>query len=169
MSRENANSGNRCSNCGGRMRLVNVTWVNRFPTSLAGLNGSSVSRHKNPPQSTAQEMMCTCCSQRTPMADRKVTKAKKAPKEKVKKAKVQENVKRERAESEAKSPKKHRRVRIKGIVRFIKFLIFLAVVAAIVYFGYLYKDTLIGYWEPLSAVYKKIEELIAFVKGILKI
>ena len=154
MSRENG--GNRCLNCGGRMRLVNVTWINRFQTPEASLYDSSVSRRKAKlgikPRLSAQEMMCTCCGQRTPILGGKTQKAKKVKKEKVK--------------NESKNNKKQRKANKKGIVRFIKFLIFLAIVAAAVYFAYQYKDVLIGYWEPLTGVFAAIDELIAFVTNL---
>jgi len=156
MSRENAKSGNRCVNCGGRMRLVNVTWINRFQTPEASLYDSSVSSRKAKlgivPRLSAQEMMCTCCGQRTPILG---GKSKKVKKEKVK--------------PEGKNNKKKRKTKKKGIVGFIKFLIFLAAIAAIVYFAYQYKDILIGYWEPLEGVFATVEKLIAAVKGFLKL
>jgi len=165
MSRENAKSGNRCANCGGRMRLVNVTWVNRFQAPEASLYDSSVSNRKAKlgiaPKLSAQEMMCTCCGQRTPIGGGKSKKP-----VKVKKAKVKNDNKNNKNN---KNNKKQRKAKKKGIVGFIKFLIFLVAIAATVYFAYRYKDILIGYWEPLAGVFAVIEKLIAFVKGLLKI
>ena len=150
MSRENG--GNRCANCGGRMRLVNVTWINKFQTPEASLYDSGVSNRKAKlgivPKLSAQEMMCTCCGQRTPILGGKSKK-----------------VKPEKVKPERKNNKKKRKSKKNGIVSFIKFLIFLAAIAAIAYFAYQYKDILIGYWEPLAGVFAKVEELITFVKG----
>ena len=161
MSRENAKSGNRCVNCGGRMRLVNVTWINRFQTPEASLYDSSVSSRKAKlgivPRLSAQEMMCTCCGQRTPVAGGKVTKAKESKAKTVKPKKVT---------SEVKDSKKRVKVKRKNIVRLIKFLIFLAAIAVTAYFAYCYKDTLIGYWESLEAIFGKVAELIARLRGI---
>lgn len=153
MSRENAKSGNRCANCGGRMRLVNVTWVNRFQTPEASQYDSSVSRRKallgNMPKLSAQEMMCTCCGQRTPLLSGKPAK-----------------VKKEKVKNDNKNTKKQRKTKKKGVVRFIRFLIFLAIVAVAAYFAYQYKDVLIGYWAPLADVFAKVEELIAFIQKL---
>ena len=153
MSRENAKSGTRCPNCGGRMRLVNVTWINKFQTPEASQYDLSVSRRQKKAESSAQQLMCTCCAQRTPITVGKAEKRAKIKNGKVKKVAAK------------KESKKAKRAKKTGVVRFIKFLIFLAIVAAAVYFAYSYKDTLLGLWAPLADVFQKIDELIAFVQG----
>ena len=57
--------------------------------------------------------------------------------------------------------KKARKQRRKRIGRIIKFVIFLAIVAAAVYFGYQYKDTLLGYWETFMGFINSIGEMIS--------
>ena len=144
MSRVIAKSGNRCPNCGGKMRLVNVNWVNKFQTPEASRYDQCVSRRKAlrkaAPKSITQEMMCTSCAERTPLSakEAKLIKSKKNP--------------------------KARKIRRKRIGRLIKFLIFLAIVAAIAYFGYKYKDTIMGYLEPVKGIIDKIKDLIAKFK-----
>lgn len=146
MSRVNAKSGNRCPNCGGRMRLVNVTWVDRFQSPEASQYDQSVSRRKAllkiAPKLTTQEMMCASCAQRSPLSAKEVKKIEK----KAKKNKLD---------------KKARKQRRKRIGRIIKFVIFLAIVAAAVYFGYQYKDTLLGYWETFMGFINSIGEMIS--------
>ena len=74
MGRKNRNNenhcANRCPNCGGRMRLVNVTWIDRFQTPEASQYDRSVSHRKallgNIQQVSTQELMCNCCGQRFP-------------------------------------------------------------------------------------------------------
>lgn len=134
MGLKNANNGIRCANCGGRMRLVNVTRINKFQTPEASQYDISVSYRKamlgDVFRSTVQEMMCTCCGQRAPLSIRKPAKAGKPAKvEKAKKVKE-------------KKSKKERKAKRKRIVGFIKFLIFLAVVAVAAYFAYQYQDVL---------------------------
>ena len=61
---------NRCGVCGGRMRLVNVTWINNFQTPEASLYDSSISSRSVVPvgaRTSAQELMCTCCGLRAPL------------------------------------------------------------------------------------------------------
>lgn len=154
MSRENAKSGTRCPNCGGKMRLVKVTWINKFQTPEASQYDLSVSRRKKKSEASAQQLMCIHCAQRTPITAGKAEKSVKVKNGKVK------NV------ASKKDNKKAKRAKKKGVVRFIKFLIFLAVVAVVAYFAYKYKETLIGYWEPLATVFEKVGKLIDFVKGL---
>ena len=149
MSRVNAKSGNRCPNCGGRMRLVNVTWVDKFQSPEASQYDQSVSRRnallKIAPKLTTQEMMCTSCAERSPLSIKEAKLAKgKAAKAKRKKL-----------------DKKARKLRRKRIGRVIKFVIFLAIVAAAVYFGYQYQDTLLGVWETIVGFISSIEEMIS--------
>ena len=79
MSRENEN---RCPNCGGRMRLVNVTRINKFQAPEASLYDSSVTRRKtllgNLPKLTTQELMCFCCGHRIPFTGKITAQIKKA-------------------------------------------------------------------------------------------
>ena len=154
-------SENRCSNCGGRMRLVNVTRINKFQTPEASLYDSSVSHRKallgNLPKVTTQEMMCVCCGQRAPLSGKittKVTKAKKA-----KKAKKVTNANSNES-NEKKQSKKLTRAQKKVIACLIKFLISLAIVAVGVYFAYQYKDVLLGYWQSIRGIVGKIETLV---------
>ena len=154
MSRENAKSGRRCPNCGGRMRLVNVTLVDRFQAPEASQYDLSVSRRKASRKKasplTTQEMMCASCAQRSPLwgDTKKPAKVKKVKGNKVK------------------NENKSRKTKKKRVGRFIKFLIFFAMIAVAAYFAYQYRNVLIGYWEPLAGVFKKVEELIAYIKGI---
>ena len=161
--------GNRCANCGGRMRLVNVTWVNRFKTPEAALYDNSVSRRKAKlgikPRVSAQEMMCTCCGQRTPILSKMAAKGSKGRSTKQEAKQVQQvqqvqRVQRVRGEKS----KKGKKVSVKRVVAIIKFLIFLSAVAVIAYYAYQYKDVLWGYYETAEGIIAKIQELIAKFK-----
>ena len=46
MSRKEVLADNRCPVCGGKMRLVNVTWVNTFQAPEADQYDRSVSRRR---------------------------------------------------------------------------------------------------------------------------
>ena len=162
MSREKANSGKRCANCGGRMRLVNVTWINRFQAPEASLYDSSVSRRKAKlgivPKLSAQELMCTCCGQRIPFfgGKTKTVKKEKVEKQKAEKQKV-EKVEKQKVEKSKKRNKKR-------VVAWIKFLIFLIAISVIAYFAYQYKDVLLEYWKTAEGIIGKIQDLIAKFK-----
>lgn len=157
MSRKNTNSGNRCVNCGGRLRLVNVTWINKFQSPEAALYDKSVSRRKAKlgikPRLSAQEMMCTCCGQRTPYMGKKVAKAKSTKKQ------VQQVYQARNEKS-----KKGNKVSVNRVIAIIKFLIFLVAIAAIAYYAYQYKDILLGYWETAKGIVAKIGELIEKIR-----
>lgn len=145
MSRKKKNSGcccaNRCTNCGGRMRLVNVTWIDRFQSPEASQYDLSVSRRKamlaNTQQKSTQELMCTCCGQRVPIIGAPI---------KMKKKK-----------------KKSGKAKKSGFARFIGFLIFVAIIAVGVYFAYEYKEDLIKFWKPFEDVFNTIDDAVEYV------
>ncbi len=147
MSRENAKSDNRCPVCGGRMRLVNVTWVNTFRTPEASQYDLSVSNRKAlfgaTPASSSQEMMCFSCSRRSPIANGKVEKVKKE-----KKVKKQED----------KEEKKKKKNYIGSLIGWLIFLVFLAVTA---YFVYKYRDVINGYINKIVELFYKVKDFIA--------
>ena len=157
MSRVNTNSGKRCANCGGRMRLVNVTWINKFQTPEASQYDRSVSYRKamlgDVFRTSAQEMMCTCCGQRAPISIGKSAKAGKPVK-----AKKTAKVKKEKKTKEKKS-RKERRARRKCIIGFIKFLVFLIIVAIIAYFAYQNQEVLNTAFEQVKNILEKLNLL----------
>ena len=162
MSSENAKNGSRCPNCGGKMRLVNVTRVNQFQTPEARLYDSSVARRKNLPQLSTQELMCTCCGQRAPISSGK-TKRVELPKTETK-------IKREKkakVKNEQKRTRKPRKDRKKVVARLLKILIPLAIIAVIAYFAYLYKDALIDFVNAFFDLIEKIRQLVAWIKDLL--
>ena len=135
MSRREENMNNRCPVCGGRMRLVNVTWVNTFQTPEAEQYDLSVSRRKAlrkkaAAATTSQEMMCSSCCRRTPLANEKGKVTKKS----VKKATKQ--VKKERKN------KKKRGGSVFGTI------LLLAILAALGYLGYTYFDEIVAFLQP---------------------
>ena len=158
MSRENTNIVRRCTNCGGRLRVIRVTRINRFQTPEASLYDSNVSRYKKKSEASAQELMCTCCGRRFPLFGGITTKSKK------KKQKLIKEV----VKQETNVSKKRPKVKVKRVVRIVKFLIFLAALAAVAYFAYQYKDILIEYWESLVSVLQKIQDLVAYIVDIFK-
>ena len=150
-------SENRCSNCGGRMKLVNVIRINKFQAPEASLYDSSVSRRKallgNLPKLTTQEMMCVCCGRRVPFTG-------KIPVE-VKKAQTTKSVKpKEDQKKTVKTAKPVIRTRKNMTVFAIKFLIFLVAMAVLAYFAYQYKDVLLTYWQTANGIVGKIEKLV---------
>lgn len=145
MSRKKKNSGmccaNRCTNCGGRMRLVNVTLIDRFQSPEASQYDLSVSRRKamfaSTQQASTQELMCNCCGQRVSIVGAPI-KMKKKKSGKAKKS---------------------------GFARFIGFLIFVAIIAVGVYFAYEYKEDIIKFWKPFENVFNTIDDAVEYVKN----
>ena len=135
MSRKEEKMNNRCSICGGRMRLVNVTWVNTFQTPEAEQYDLSVSRRKTSRKKAAaatasQELMCASCCRRIPLADEKGKVTKKT----VKKAKKQEK--------KEKKNKKKRGGSVFGTI------LLLAILATLVYLVYTYFDAIVAFLQP---------------------
>lgn len=140
--------GNRCVNCGARMKLVNVTRINTFRAPEASQYDVSVSHRKAGSfiQPSVREYLCTCCGYRIPAEAAKVVKEKRKAKGKTQSAQT---------EATKKSEKK------KGRVGFwIKLLIFLVIVAVIAYFAYQYKDTIMAYWDKFMGIVDKAKGFI---------
>ena len=131
MSRKEEKMNNRCPICGGRMRLVNVTWVNTFQTPEAEQYDLSVSRRKTLRKKAAaassQEMMCFACCRRTPITNKNGKVTKKAVK------KVEKQVKKNKKKS--------------GGSAFGTILL-LVILAALVYLGYTYFDAIVAFLQP---------------------
>ena len=131
MSRKEEKMNNRCPICGGRMRLVNVTWVNTFQTPEAEQYDLSVSRRKTLRKKAAaassQEMMCSACCRRTPITNKNGKATKKAVK------KVEKQVKKNKKKS--------------GGSAFGTILL-LVILAALVYLGYTYFDAIVAFLQP---------------------
>ena len=143
---------NRCGVCGGRMRLVNVTWINNFHTPEASLYDSSVSSRSAVPagaRTSAQELMCTCCGLRAPVGYT-------APGAVV--AKKEKKVK----EPLTKKQLKKRKQRIKNI---IKLLVFLAILAVAAYFAYKYRSRIMPYAYKAWDLLKKVKDILV---GLIK-
>jgi len=142
---------NRCGVCGGRMRLVNVTWINNFQTPEASLYDNSVSSRSVVPvgaRTSAQELMCTCCGLRAPLGYvNPVSVEKKAKKVK---------------EPLTKKQLKKRKQRIK---RIIKWAIFLLILAAIAVVAYKYRVQLMPYLQKAWSLLKKAKDLLV---GLIK-
>ena len=148
MSRKEEKMNNRCPICGGRMRLVNVTWINTFQTPEAAQYDLSVSRRKALRKKVApvssQEMMCSSCCRRSPIADEKgkPTKAAKKVKKEIKKDK---NIKKKKK---------------KNVGRIIRWIFFLAVVAVIAYFAYKYSDVIGEYANKAVELFNTVKDFI---------
>lgn len=162
MSRKVVKSDNRCPVCGGRMRLVNVTWVNRFSAPEASQYDLSVSRRnallKKAPKTSSQEMMCFSCSRRLPLDKDALKKAKKAAKKaekQSKKANNQDNSNNNTANNN--NNKKSHKTRVGSIIRSIIFLVLLAVTA---YFVYTYRNILLGYVDKAVELFNKAKEFV---------
>ena len=154
MSRKEIVGANRCPVCGGKMRLVNVTWVNRFNTPEASQYDMSISRRKAlfgaTPVTSAQEMMCFSCSRRSPIGDVKVEKVKKA--KKVKKHEQNED-------TENKTNKKSKKNRI--IADLIGWIIFLIVLAISAYLVYKYREVIHGYIDSFLGLIDRAKNFIS--------
>ena len=165
MSRENEN---RCPNCGGRMRLVNVTRINKFQAPEASLYDSSVTRRKtllgNLPKLTTQEMMCVCCGHRIPFTGKITARVKKAASAKS----VKPNNNQKKNVQKSSKPQKPTNVKKIVIVFLIKFAIFLAALAVLAYFAYQYKDVFLGYLETAKGMVGKLERLVEKVRGLVE-
>ena len=162
MSRKVVKSDNRCPVCGGRMRLVNVTWVNRFSAPEASQYDLSVSRRnallKKAPKTSSQEMMCFSCSRRLPLDKDALKKAKKAAKKaekQSKKANNQDNSNNNTANNN--NSKKSNKTRVGSIIRSIIFLVLLAVTA---YFVYTYRNIILGYVDKAVDLFNKAKEFV---------
>lgn len=144
MSRKDVNGSNRCPICGGKMRLVNVTWVNTFRTPEANQYDLSVSNRKamlgNAAMSSSHEMMCSNCCRRSPVENPNAKDVKKAKRAAKKAAKAERK-------------KSH----VGAIIGWIIFLIILVVT---VYFVYKYRDVLNGYIAKIGELFNKAKELI---------
>ena len=131
MSRKEEKMNNRCPICGGRMRLVNVTWVNTFQTPEAEQYDLSVSRRKtlrkNAAAASSQEMMCSACCRRTPITNKNGKVTKKAVK---------------KVEKQVKKNKKKRGGSAFGTI------LLLVILAALVYLGYTYFDAIVAFLQP---------------------
>ena len=140
MSRVNAKSNNRCPVCGGRMRLVNVTWVDRFQAPEASLYDRSISRRKSLLPVSSKEMMCFSCSRRTPVSGAKLKKVKKVEKvekiEKVEKRKVEKQ--------DNKQDKKNKK---KGGGSIFGHILFLAILAITIYLVVTYREIILAYLQ----------------------
>ena len=169
MSRKVVKSDNRCPVCGGRMRLVNVTWVNRFSAPEASQYDLSVSRRnallKKAPKTSSQEMMCFSCSRRLPLDKDALKKAKKAAKKAEKQSKKAEKQS-QKANNQDNSnnntannnnSKKSNKTRVGSIIRSIIFLVLLAVTA---YFVYTYRNILLGYVDKAVELFNKAKEFV---------
>ena len=148
--------GNRCANCGAKMRLVNVTRINTFRTPEASQYDLSLSHRKagGIVQSSSREYLCNCCGYRIPAEAAKAVKIAKEKKVKEKKEKVKKQTTPEAAEK-----KKER------IIGWIKFFIFLAVVAVCAYFAYKYRDTITNYYHQFMDLLGKVKELIDKIRS----
>ena len=133
MSRKNAMSDNRCPVCGGRMKLVNVTWVNRFCTPEATQYDLSVSRRQSAPITSAQEMMCFSCSRRLPLSNKKDSK----------KVKAEKPIKNTYAKNTAKNTAKKNKGSGFGTFLFIVILLVSA------YFAYTYSEVVLAFLQPV--------------------
>ena len=137
---------NRCGVCGGRMRLVNVTWINNFQTPEASLYDSSISSRSAVPagvRTSAQELMCTCCGLRAPAgyaAPVGVARREKKVKEPLTKKQI-----------------KKRKKLIKNIIKLVVLLVILAVVAVL---AYKYREVLKPYAYKAWELLKKVKDLI---------
>ena len=140
---------NRCGVCGGRMRLVNGTWINNFHTPEASLYDSSISNRSAVPagaRTSAQELMCTCCGLRAPVGYT-------APASVEKKEKKEKKVK----EPLTKKQIKKRKQRIKNIIKLIVLLLILAAIAVV---AYKYREVLKPYAYKAWGLLKKAKDLL---------
>ena len=146
--------GNRCANCGARMRLVNVTKINTFRTPEASQYDVSVSRRNggNFVQSSSRELLCTCCGYRIPAGKAKAVKPKKEKK-------VKETV-REKETTQKDTSRKAIEKRNDRIIFWIKLLMFLAVVAVTAYFVYQYRDVIMGYYNQIMDIVNKVTSFV---------
>ena len=156
--------GNRCINCGAKMKLVHVTRINTFRTPEAGQYDISVSRRQGGSaiQSSSRELLCTCCGFRIP-AD--MAKTLKPAKEK------QEVVKKEKAEKTEKVEKVVTKKVVKksfGMAFWIKLAISLAILAVCAYFAYQDKDTLLEYWDKFKDLLGKAKDLLLKAKDFIE-
>ena len=153
--------GNRCINCGAKMKLVNVTRINTFRTPEAGQYDIGVARRQggNAIQSSSRELLCTCCGFRIPADMAKTLKPAKKKQEKVEKA--------EKAEKAEKTTKKAGGKKKNRAVFWIKLAIFLAVVAVCAYFAYQYKDTIVEYWGKFMDLLDKAKGLLGKAKDFI--
>ena len=145
MSRKEVLADNRCPVCGGKMRLVNVTWVNTFQAPEADQYDRSVSRRrgarKKAPAQT-QEMMCSNCCRRSPLKD-----------ENGKKTKMGKQVAKETKKGSKKTNKK-------VVKTIIGWLIFLAILAVCAYFAYKYRGTIQAYIDRAVELFNKAKAFI---------
>ncbi len=140
---------NRCGVCGGRMRLVNVTWINNFQTPEASLYDSSISSRSVVPvgaRTSAQELMCTCCGLRAPLGYANPVSVEKKAK------KVKEPL--------TKKQLKKRKKRIKNIIKLIVLLLILAAVAVV---AYKYREVLKPYAYKAWGLLKKAKDLLVSI------
>lgn len=156
--------GNRCANCGARMRLVNSTKINTFLTPEASQYDLSVSRRKTKsviPAST-RELFCTCCGYRIPAGAVKI--AKPAKEKEVKEKKAQNTTTKEVVVQKTVVKKRMH------VFFWIKLFIFLAIVAAGAYFVYTYRETILNYWNQLMNLVDQVinigETAKSFVENI---
>jgi hypothetical protein len=159
--------GNRCINCGAKMKLVHVTRINTFRTPEAGQYDISVSRRQGGSfiQSSSRELLCTCCGFRIPADAAKTLKPAKEKQEVVKKEKAEKPEKVEKVEKVV--TKKIVKKRF-GMAFWIKLAIFLAVLAVCAYFAYEHKDTLLEYWDKFKGLLDKAKDLLVKAKGFIE-
>ena len=138
--------GNRCINCGAKMKLVNVTRINTFRSPEASQYDVSVSHRKAGGliQSSSRELLCTCCGYRIPAEMAKAVKVKKAKKQKAQK------------ETTTKSAEKKKN----NTAFWVKLFIFLVIVALGAYFIYTYRETIMGYWDKLMGIVDKVKGIV---------
>ena len=146
MSRKVENMNSRCPICGGRMKLVNVTWVDTFQTPEAVQYDLSVSRRKASNKKVAvassQEMMCAACCRRIPFVD-----------ENGKETEMVKNMKKQARKEKRKNRKD------KGSV--IGWIIFAVIFAIIAYFAYKYRDIVGVYTDKIVVWFNAINDFIA--------
>ena len=148
----------RCRECGGKVRLVNVIWVNKFKTPEASEYDQCVSRRKVllgiEPKKVAREVMCTRCGQRYPIIR---VSARQYAKEQATLTNVNEPKKVTKKASENKN---------NGLVIFIKLLIVAAILLALAYLAYRFRATIVSHFESLAPIFEKAEKVVATLKDI---
>ena len=140
--------GNRCINCGARMKLVNVTRINTFRTPEASQYDLSVARRHGaaPIQSSSRELLCTCCGYRLPAGMAKTLKP-------VKEKKVKEKAQKDTSKKDVEKKKDR-------TAFWVKLFIFLAIVAVAAYFAYKYRGTIMEYYGKFMGLLDKARGFI---------